>query len=242
MTSQSIVCDSVVLRALRYGEADRILHVYTAEHGRLSVMAKGVRRTRSRFGGRLEPLTRVELVLHRGRGDLHTARGAQTLAAHPRLLTSGAAIDVASRSCDAVARLFADGEPHPPVYHLLCNQLALLDADPAMHATRSNALAFRLKLLLAAGFSPQLGACVECGAREDLVGFSGGAGGVVCTACQAGAFPLAEEAHEFLVAALGRPLAEAPPAGDRALAQAERAIAETLEHHGGVRLRAVRRG
>src|ERR671938_27876 len=87
----------------------------------------------------------------------------------------------------------------------LANELALLDADPA-RADRSNALAFRLKLLLAAGFAPQLAGCAGCGEREDLVGFSGAAGGVVCGACEASAFPLAEEAHAFMVAALGRRL------------------------------------
>src|SRR3712207_7910369 len=70
MTSQRIVTEAVVLRSMRYGEADRILHVYTQDSGRLSAIAKGVRKTKSRFGGRLEPLARVELVLHRGRGDL----------------------------------------------------------------------------------------------------------------------------------------------------------------------------
>src|SRR5215218_10379740 len=108
MTSQSIVTEAVVLRSIRYGEADRILHVYTHDHGRLSVIAKGVRKTKSRFGGRLEPLARVELVLHRGRGDLHTVRGAQTIHPYPKLRTDARALDVAARACDAVARVFGD--------------------------------------------------------------------------------------------------------------------------------------
>ncbi len=137
--------------------------------------------------------------------------------------------------------MFDDGDPHRGVYHLLANELTLLDQDPA-RAGRSNALAFRLKLLLAAGFAPQLAACASCGERDHLVGFSGAAGGVVCAACEASAFPLDQDAHDFLVAALGRPLAEAPDATPRALQQAERAILETLEHHGHVRLRPVGRG
>ena len=111
-------------------------------------------------------------------------------------------------------------------------------ASPA-RAGRANSLAFRLKLLLAAGFAPQLAGCASCGEREHLVGFSGAAGGVVCGACEANAFPLDEEAHGFMVAALGRPLAEAPDASPRALAQAERAIIDTLEHHAHLRLRPV---
>jgi DNA repair protein RecO (recombination protein O) len=202
----------------------------------VGAIAKGVRRARSRFGGRLEPFFRLDLVLHEGRGELLTVTAAETVAGYPRLRENGAALDTAARACDAVARLFDTGEPHPDVYNLLCNELALLDAEPA-RAGHANQLAFRLKLLLAAGFAPQLAACASCGEREHLSGFSGAAGGVVCPACEAGSFPLDEEAHAFLVAALGRPLAQTPPADGRALRQAERAIADTVEHHAGVRLR-----
>jgi DNA repair protein RecO (recombination protein O) len=234
----SLKSEAVVLRSMRYGEADRILHVYTPDRGRLSVIAKGVRRSKSRFGGRLEPFFRLRLVLYQGRSELLTVTSAETLHGHPRLREHAGALDGASRACDAVARLFDDGDPHRGVYNLLANQLALLDADPA-RATRANALAFRLKLLLAAGFAPQLAACAACGEAEHLAGFSGAAGGVVCNACEASAFALSQEAHDFLVGALASPLAEAPDAPPRALAQAERAILETLEHHAHLRLRPV---
>jgi DNA repair protein RecO (recombination protein O) len=237
----SLKTEAVVLRSIRYGEADRVLHLYTPGRGRQSAIAKGVRRAKSRFGGRLEPFFRLLLVLYEGRGELLTVTAAETIHPHARLREHAGALDAAARACDAVARVFADGEPHEGVYHLLANQLALLDADPA-RATRAGALAFRLKLLLAAGFAPQLAACAGCGDAEHVVGFSGAAGGVVCPACEASAFPLGREAHEFLVGALGRPLAAAPDASPRALAQAERAILETLEHHAHVRLRAVGAG
>jgi DNA repair protein RecO (recombination protein O) len=234
--SGSIKTQGIVLRSLRYGEADRILHLYTPTRGRLSAIAKGVRKARSRFGGRLEPFFRLDLVLYEGRSDLLTVTAAETVAAHPRLREHAGALDGAARACEAVARIFDDGEPHAGVYHLLANELALLDLEPA-RAGRANALAFRLKLLLAAGFAPQLAACASCGEREHLVGFSGAAGGVVCAACEASAFPLDEAAHTFMVAALGQPLANTPDAPPRALAQTERAIIETLEHHANLRLR-----
>jgi DNA repair protein RecO (recombination protein O) len=237
----SLKTEGIVLRSLRYGEADRILHLYTPDKGRISAIAKGVRRAKSRFGGRLEPFFRLDLVLYEGRSDLLTVTSAETVAAHPRLREDAGALDGAARACEAVARVFDDGDPHRGVYHLLANELALLDGDPA-RAGRANALAFRLKLLLAAGFAPQLAACASCGETEHLMGFSGAAGGVVCAACEASAFPLDQDAHDFMVSALGRPLAEAPDAPPRALAQAERAILETLEHHGHVRLRPVGRG
>src|ERR687889_2719949 len=214
--------EAIVLRGIRYGEADRVLHLYTPRRGRVSAIAKGVRRAKSRFGGRLEPYFRLQLVLYEGRSDLLTVTSAETLAGHPRLREHAAALDGAARACDAVGRLFGDGEPHRGVFNLLCNQLALLDAHPE-RATHGNALAFRLKLLLAAGFAPQLSSCAGCGEAEHLVGFSGAAGGVVCSACEANAFALGQDAHDFLVGALGRPLAEAPEATERALAQAERA-------------------
>jgi DNA repair protein RecO (recombination protein O) len=237
----SVKTEAIVLRSLRYGEADRILHLYTPHRGRVSAIAKGVRKARSRFGGRLEPFFRVDGVFHEGRSEMLTVTSVTTISPHPRLREHAAALDVAARCCDAVGRLFATDDPHPGVYHLLANELALLDADPAL-ATSANAVAFRLKLLVAAGLSPQLSACASCGEREHLVGFSGAAGGVVCGSCEAGAFRLSEEAHGFLVEALGRPLADTPGASAGAVAQAERAVRETAEHHAHVRLGTVPRG
>jgi len=199
-------------------------------------MAKGVRRTKTRFGGRLEPFFRLDMILYEGRSELLTVTSAETVDAHARLRTDAGALDAAARACDAVSRLFETADPHPAVYHLLCNELALLDGEPAL-ATRANQLAFRLKLLLAAGLSPQLAACASCGEREHLTAFSGAAGGVVCSACEASAFPLSQQAHTFMAEALGRPLAEAPVADERALRQVERAVGEIAEHHGHTRLR-----
>jgi DNA repair protein RecO (recombination protein O) len=201
-------------------------------------MAKGVRRVKTRFGGRLEPLFRVQLILHEGRGDLCTVTSAETVAAHPRLREHRESLERATQACDAVLRLLDSQEPNRPAYNLLCRELALLDSDVAA-ATRAQALAFRLKLLLAAGFAPELTACASCGDRDHLTAYSASAGGVVCPGCEAGSFPLQGEAHRFLVEALSKPLAEAPVAADPALRQADRAITETLEHHAHVRLRRV---
>jgi DNA repair protein RecO (recombination protein O) len=236
----SLKTEAIVLRSIRYGEADRILHLYTPGHGRIGAIAKGARRSRSRFGARLEPFFRIRMVLHEGRGDLYTVTAVDTIEAHAALRESAAALDAAARACDAVARLFETNEPHPEVFALLANELMLL-SNPAHPAAEQpgNALAFRLKLLLAAGIVPQLGSCTSCGEREHLSGFSAEAGGVVCSSCESASFPLGEEAYEFMVAALGRPLAGAPEASTRALQMVERAIRETAEHHAQVRLRPV---
>jgi DNA repair protein RecO (recombination protein O) len=230
--------DAIVLRSLRFGEADRILHLYTPHRGRIGAIAKGVRRTRSRFGGRLEPFCRVRLVCHEGRGELLTVTGVETLDAHGALREHAATLDAAARACDAVARIFETGEPHPAVYNLLANELALLATDVAQ-ASHANALAFRLKLLVAAGLGPALAGCATCGALEGISGYSPAAGGVVCGACEASSFPIARETYEFMTAALAQPLASAPDSTPQALREAERAIGETLEHHAHLRLRAA---
>ncbi len=228
--------EAIVLRSIRYGEADRILHLYTPNHGRIAAIAKGARRARSRFGARLEPFLRVRLVLREGRGELYSVTGADTVAVHAGVRDHAATLDAAARACDAVSRLFETDDPHPEVFTLLANELALLDGDAA-HGTAANGLAFRLKLLLAAGILPQLAACATCGEHDHLRGFSAAAGGVVCSSCEAASFPLDEESYGFLVEALGRPLAEAPAGSERALRQVERAITETAEHHAHVHLR-----
>jgi DNA repair protein RecO (recombination protein O) len=239
MPGKTLKTEAVVLRSIRYGEADRILHLYTADRGRVGAIAKGVRRPKSRFGGRLEPFFRLDLLLHEGRGELLTVTQVATLAGYPRLRASAAALAAGARACDAVLRLLDSAEPNPAAYNLLCRYLALLD-DPTVATTSlQTALSFRLKLALAAGFSPELASCARCGEAEHLVGFSGAAGGVVCSSCEAGAFPLSEEAHSFMVESISRPLAEAPPGGERELRQAERAIGEILEHHAHVQLRAA---
>jgi DNA repair protein RecO (recombination protein O) len=228
--------EAIVLRSIRYGEADRILHMYTPGYGRMSAIAKGARRARSRFGARLEPFFHIRAVLHEGRSDLLTVTGVDTVAAHGALREHAATLDAAARACDAVSRLFETADPHPEVFRLLANELALLQSDVA-HARPGNGLAFRLKLLLAAGIVPQLAACTVCGETEHLRGFSGAAGGVVCSACETASFSLSQDAYRFLVTALGSPLALAPDGSELVLRQVERAIGDTAEHHAHVRLR-----
>ena len=241
----SFKTEGVVLRSIRYGEADRILHLYTAERGRVNAIAKGSRRPKSRFGGRLEPFFRLDLMLHEGRSELCTVTGASTVDGYPNLRSDGPALDAAARACDAILRLLDSVDPNRPAYNLLCRYLALLDrnAEPGAESGGPGAaavgLAFRLKLALAAGFSPELASCARCGEGEGIVAFSGSAGGVVCGSCEGGGFPLSHEAHEFMVAALGRPISELPDAREMPLRQVERAITETLEHHANVHLRAV---
>ena len=238
--------EAIVLRSIRLREADRVVHLYTGSRGRVGAVAKGVRRTRSRFGGRLEPFFRLNLVMYEGRGELHTITQAETVESYPRLRERGLSLSAATTACETVLRLFSEGEPNPAAYNLLCRELQLLESDPAA-AGAANLLAFRLKLLLAAGFAPELNACAVCGSAEDgavVAGFSAAAGGVVCDGCADGAqptdcFALTQAALSFMAGSLGQPLREAPVAAPATLAQVDRALGGTLEHHAHVRLRSV---
>ena len=111
---RALKTEAVVLRSMRYGEADRILHLYTPQRGRVGAIAKGVRRARSRFGGRLEPFFRLQLELHEGRSELLTVTGARDGRTRMRgCARTRARSTRAARACDAVARLFETGEPAP---------------------------------------------------------------------------------------------------------------------------------
>src|SRR4051794_37468303 len=123
--------EAVVLRSIRYGEAARIVHLSSATRGRIGAIAKGSRRPKSRFGGRLEPFFRLNLVLYEGRGDLFTVTGASTVEGHGTLRSNGPALGAAGRACDAGLRLPAAGEARDAAHPPLCNYPDLLDPDPA---------------------------------------------------------------------------------------------------------------
>jgi DNA repair protein RecO (recombination protein O) len=234
--------EAIVLRSIRLREADRVVHLYTNARGRVGAVAKGVRRTKSRFGGRLEPFFRLRLVLYEGRGELHTVTQAETVESYPRLREHGPSLSTAAGACESVLRLFGESEANAAAYNLLCHELQLLDAEPSA-AGPANLLAFRLKLLLAAGFLPELSACAHCG-TESLpasgVAFSAAAGGVVCGDCPAGdGFSVGSEAHSFMTSALGAPLKEAPGLDGSALTQVDRVVGGTVEYHAHVRLRSA---
>ena len=105
MAGRSYTTEAVVLRSFRLGEADRVLHLYTLDRGRVGAVAKGVRKTKSRFGARLEPLSHVELQLHQGSGELQTVTGVSLLSSHhaaPRAVrTASTSGSSAPRRCCA---------------------------------------------------------------------------------------------------------------------------------------------
>jgi len=234
-----------VLRSLRLGEADRILHLYTAEHGRLGAVAKGIRRTKSRFGARLEPLSHVALQLHRGSGELQTVTGVDLVRAHAAARDVAYRLNVGLIGAEAMLRLFTNEEKNERAFTALTRFLDALDAlEP--RTTRAAldplGLAFQLKLLWLSGYLPHLTSCAECGAVDTpLVGFSPQSGGAVCRACANGAVPLAPAGIAAIEDLLRRPLADAPNVGPSAAASRDAlsVIAASYEYHGGFRLRTL---
>src|SRR5664280_1838466 len=117
---------AIVLASRPLGEADRIVGLFSQELGRLDAVVKGVRRTKSRWGGRLEPFNVCDLVLYRGR-SLFTVTSAQFVVAFERLRTDLEAMAAASVVCEAAAALFPEEQPQERVFNLLCHALAEID-------------------------------------------------------------------------------------------------------------------
>src|ERR1700751_2699344 len=187
MAGRTYSTEAVVLRSIRLGEADRVLHLYTEAQGRVGAVAKGVRKTMSRFGARLEPLSQVELVLHRGRGELQTVTAAQLVRSHRESRENYYRFSVGTIGAEAMLRLFSEEEANERAFTALTRFLDLLDATPRAAdrpALDPLGLAFQLKLLWLAGYLPHVSACAECGAEGvPLVGYSPRAGGALCTRC-----------------------------------------------------------
>src|SRR4051794_17423911 len=131
MAGRTYRTEAVVLRSLRFSEADRILHLYTLERGRVGAIAKGVRKTKSRFGARLEPLSHVELMLHEGSGELQTVTGAELVRSHRLAREDRYRLDVGLIGAEAMLRLFAEPESNERAFLALTRFLDALDDAPA---------------------------------------------------------------------------------------------------------------
>jgi len=244
MAGRSSKTDAIVLRSLRYGEADRILHLYTADRGRVGAIAKGVRKTKSRFGARLEPLSHVELLLHQGGGELLTITGVDLKRSHHAIREVPYRLNVGLIGAEAMLRLHGEPEPNERAFLALERFLDALDDAPVVAtkpAVDPLALSFQLKLLWLAGYLPHLTSCVECGAQEELVAFSARAGGAVCRAHATGGLALSREGLSAIEALLSTPLADAVDAtlSDRARRDALGVVTSSYEEHGGFRLRTL---
>ena len=234
--------DAIVLRSIRYGEADSVLTLYTRDQGRVSAIAKGTRKSTSKLGGRLQPSVLVHLGLHRGRGDLCTIRHAQVLDAHAGLWMEGYRMRASSSILEAAVRVLVEEEPNDGAFNLLRNGLAHLShGTPGEGAPRHDpvVLGVHAKLLVVAGLLPRLASCTGCGAEGPFTAFSARTGGVLCAACAGLGEPVSPDVFQGFAELIGNPLA-APGVGPFPSGVAdgvERLIGLVLQEHLGVRLR-----
>jgi DNA repair protein RecO (recombination protein O) len=239
----TVETEAIILRSIRFSEADVVLSIYSPTSGRISGIAKGARRATSKLGGRLQPGVWVHLGLVQGRGDLGTVRSASIIHAHAGLWLEGYRLRAASSVLETVLRAVPEHEPSPEIFHLLTRTLGLLsDAPPLDGPPRLDpiVLGFQAKLLVVSGLLPRLGACAVCDAPGPLVGFSAHAGGALCAACARQGEPLTPAALAGFALLVGHPLADARarfPQG--AGLGVERMIGLVLHEYLGVTLRSA---
>ncbi len=231
----------VVLRTYRLGEADRIVVFLTERHGKVRAVAKGVRRTNSKFGARLEPLTHVDLLLWQGRSELDIVNQVEVLDNYRAIREDLSRIPRGLALVEVADQLAQERHPDPRLYSMLTGALrALADpsSDPALLAP-----SFFLKALVLEGAGPVLDACVTCGEPDgavDLVAFDLVAGGTLCRMHRSGR-PMSPAALALLRRILGGDLAAVlagpPPPGADEVAEL---ATEAMEAHLDRRIRSVR--
>lgn len=171
----------VVLRTYKLGESDRIVVIMTREHGKIRAVAKGVRKTKSKIGARLEPMSHVDVLMNKGR-ELDVVNQVEVIDASPSLHGDLERMSQAISMCEAVDLVSQDRQPSPHLYEMLVGALRTLEDRPAPLLLAG----FFLKLLAAEGVGPQVASCVSCGGFEHLDHFDFHAGGVQCRSCATG--------------------------------------------------------
>ena len=230
--------DAVVLRTFKSGEADRVVVLWTREHGKVRVFAKGVRKTTSKLGGTLEALAYVRVDLAETRGDFYVARHVSHREHLSTLRSSYERINAGYAVVEVVDAIPSDDVADEGIFDLLTRVLTTLD-----HAEFEPALvpaSFFFKLLAHDGSEPVVDSCVNCGSPGPLVAFDAHVGGTLCANCRSG-LSMSSDALQLIRRIMGGDLAavlrEVSPAGAgevTALAQ------EAIEQHFGKRLRAAR--
>jgi DNA repair protein RecO (recombination protein O) len=231
--------EGVVLRTIKLGEADRIVTVFSQGHGKIRAVAKGIRKTTSKFGARLEPATRVALQCYRGR-ELDVVTQVETVEANRAVREEYALLIHAIPMLEAVDQVAQEREPNPALYRMLTGALRTLAERGSPVVTP----AFFWKLLSLEGFHPLLDACARCTDDADtveIVAFDLDDGGVLCRACaRGGGRPITPEGLGLLRLMLGGGLnaALAEPVGP-ATHEVEQLGIRALEHHVERRLRST---
>ncbi len=223
--------DAVVLRVQKLGEADRIVTLLTRRHGRVRAVAKGVRRTRSKFGARLEPFSHVDCQLYAGRSldivdQAEGVRnyGAELVADYPRYTAGTAVLETAERLTAE------EQEPSLRLFLLVVGALRTLvgaEHDPSLVLD-----AFLLRAMAVAGWEPALAGCAKCGTPGPHRAFSVSAGGVVCSICRpGGSVTPSAETVELMSALLGGQWSVADASSPVARREGSGLVAAHLQWH-----------
>jgi DNA repair protein RecO (recombination protein O) len=225
----------IVLRTMRLGESDKIVTIVTEHRGKVRAVAKGVRKTKSRFGGRLEPLSHVQLQLYEGR-NLDTITQVEGIDHFKAIREDLSRLGQATTMLEVVDAIVQEGEQNPRLYQMLLGALRTLEASPSPLVVP----AFFWKLLAHEGYRPILDMCASCGSTdEDLVAFDLTEGGTLCRNCARGT-RLTPEALGLLRRILGGDLVAvlAEPT-TQAGYEVEHLATRALEHHLERKMRSV---
>jgi DNA repair protein RecO (recombination protein O) len=225
----------IALRTIKLGEADRIVTFVTQGHGKVRAVAKGVRKTKSRLGARVEPPTHVALQLWEGR-ELDVVTGAEALDHFKAVRTDLDRLTRANALLEAVDAVVQEREEDPRLYAMLLGALRVLSAQEAPLLVP----AFYWKLLAQQGVGPVVDVCAHCGEAADLVAFDVVEGGTLCRACRSGV-RVSPDAVLLLQRILGGELVAvlAEPASSAGF-EVEALATTALEAHLERRLRSVR--
>lgn len=225
---------AVVLRSHKFGEADRVVVLLTEKHGKVRAVARGVRKTRSSIGARLEPMSHVDVSLRRGRG-LDTVSEVRLVEPFAALRNDLDRTAQAMAMLEAVDTLTPDSEPVAHLYDILSRALRTLNErmSPFMLG------AFFWRLLLIEGHAPQTEACVRCGEEGSLTSFDVIEGGAHCAACRSGV-PVSPAALRLVRTVLAGRVNEALSEPESPAVHEANALAmEAMEHHLERRLRSL---
>jgi len=198
---ESVACEAVVIGAMEYREADKIISLFTLEHGKVRGLARGAKKSVRRFGGALELFARLRLRLILREG-LATLQEAEAITIYPRIRSELPAIALAGYACELVDLLMPEALPNRRLFRLLTSYLEQLDQAAADPADRRF---FEMNLLNILGYCPQLKECRRCGAILAGEGgqlLRGVPEGLLCTRCGPGGRPVSAAATDLLVKCL----------------------------------------
>lgn len=218
----------IVLRSYPFGEADRVVVLLSANRGKMRTVAKGVRKTKSRFGGRLEPFTHVDLVLYEGR-NLDTITQVNVLEAFPHLRTDLDAVVAAGTMVEAADAVAQEDEASVRLFLLLQRGLKSLELG---HRGPDLITSFLLKLADVVGVAPALISCAACGRGDDLHRFSFAGGGVLCDRCaREGSVRLRDGITNYLHGLAGAEFSDLPATDEAFSREAMGVTRRFVEHH-----------